>query len=41
MILHIKNMVCARCILAIENILNELGIEYLNVKLGQVYLKKE
>ena len=41
MILHIKNMVCARCILAIDNILNELGIEYLNVKLGQVYLKKE
>lgn len=41
MILHFKNMVCARCILAVENILSELGIEYQFVKLGQVYLKKE
>lgn len=41
MTLHIKNMVCARCILAVENILDKLEIEFLNVKLGQIYLKDE
>jgi len=32
--LHIKNMVCQRCILAVEQALNELNVDYYLVELG-------
>ncbi len=35
-ILHIKNMVCPRCIRAVEDLFLELGYEVINVKLGEV-----
>jgi AraC-like DNA-binding protein len=41
MILFIKNMVCNRCIMAVEAILNELAIDYQSVRLGEVVLVKE
>jgi AraC-like DNA-binding protein len=36
--IHIKNMVCPRCISAVEGILHEQGIGYSDVKLGEVNL---
>ncbi|WP_166923234.1 helix-turn-helix domain-containing protein [Flavobacterium poyangense] len=39
--LFIKNMVCNRCILVIQNELDKLGIETTNIKLGEVTLKKD
>lgn len=39
--IYIKNMVCNRCILAVMNILNELGIPYNYVDLGEADLKSE
>lgn len=36
--LYIKNMVCSRCIWAVKNILNEMGIVPVNVQLGVVNL---
>jgi AraC-like DNA-binding protein len=39
-ILHIKNMVCPRCISAVEKALEELSIEYSSVQLGEVILKE-
>ena len=36
--LHIKNMVCARCKMAVENLLEELNIDYQSVSLGVVTL---
>jgi AraC family transcriptional regulator len=41
MILYIKNMVCARCILAVEAILKEIHINPVNVELGEVTLNEE
>lgn len=38
-IIHIKNMVCPRCISAVSNILHELTIPYSSIKLGEVELK--
>jgi YesN/AraC family two-component response regulator len=38
MILHIKNMVCDRCIMAVRQLLDQQGIAYKNVQLGQVEL---
>ncbi|RKQ43203.1 AraC family transcriptional regulator [Roseivirga pacifica] len=38
--LHIKNMVCPRCISAVQNTLNELNIAFDKIELGQVSLKK-
>lgn len=38
-VLQVKNMVCPRCIMAVENLLSELSIEYDSVVLGQVSLK--
>ncbi|MBT8245320.1 MAG: AraC family transcriptional regulator [Winogradskyella sp.] len=35
---HIKNMVCPRCILAVSQILVELNITYKTIKLGEVEL---
>ena len=37
---HIKNMVCPRCISAVSNILQELKIPYSSIKLGEVELTK-
>lgn len=36
MSLYIKNMVCNRCIQAVQNILNETGIAFKSVQLGEV-----
>jgi YesN/AraC family two-component response regulator len=38
MLLHIKNMVCQRCIRAVENALSELNIPFRSVGLGEVEL---
>ncbi|KAA3637678.1 MAG: AraC family transcriptional regulator [Bacteroidetes bacterium] len=38
--IHIKNMVCPRCIMAIKEALNELNIPFTKVELGLVYLPK-
>lgn len=38
--INIKNMVCPRCILAVEGILGDLQIEFDSVSLGKVRLKK-
>ncbi len=35
-ILHIKNMVCPRCLWAVEGIMDKLGIGYEKVSLGEV-----
>ena len=35
-VLHIKNMVCPRCIKAVEDLFMELGYEVLDVQLGEV-----
>lgn len=35
---YIKNMVCDRCILVVRTILDEAGIDYRNVQLGEVEL---
>ncbi|MEK6477064.1 AraC family transcriptional regulator [Catalinimonas sp. 4WD22] len=37
-ILHIKNMVCNRCIMAVEEILNKQEIPYQSIRLGEVQL---
>jgi AraC-like DNA-binding protein len=37
-IIHIKNMVCPRCITAVKEILDGLKIQYQNIELGQVVL---
>lgn len=39
--LFIKNMVCDRCIMVIQNELDKLGIATNNIKLGEISLKKE
>ena len=39
--LHIKNMVCPRCVMAVQNILRELEIEAIDVSLGMVTLTHE
>lgn len=39
--LHIKNMVCPRCITAVDNVLKELKISTEKIELGQVHLSKE
>lgn len=39
--LFIKNMVCNRCILVIQNELDKLGIATTHIKLGEVTLKKD
>ena len=38
--LHIKNMVCQRCIMAVEHALNTLDIAYNFVQLGEIDLGK-
>jgi AraC-like DNA-binding protein len=39
--IHIKNMVCGRCIISVSDILNELKIEFASINLGEVILKSE
>lgn len=39
--IFIKNMVCRRCILTVENIFNELKIPFHSVSLGEVELQKK
>ena len=38
LILCIKNMVCPRCIIAVEKIFNQLNIDYSTVNLGEVII---
>ncbi len=38
--LHIKNMVCNRCILVVKNELEKLHLDFEEIQLGQVSLKK-
>lgn len=39
--LHVKNMVCNRCILVVKSELEKLGQEILSIELGEVILKNE
>jgi len=39
--IHIKNVVCQRCIMTVEEILHKLNIAYLQVNLGEVVLPVE
>ena len=39
--LFIKNMVCNRCIMVVQNELEKLGLTVKNIKLGEVTLDKE
>src|SRR5690606_12179919 len=39
--LFIKNMVCNRCIMVVQNELDKLGLDVKHIKLGEVVLKKE
>ncbi|MFV0606681.1 MAG: helix-turn-helix domain-containing protein [Niabella sp.] len=39
--LFIKNMVCNRCIMVVQNELDKLGLTVRNIKLGEVVLDKE
>lgn len=39
--LYIKNMVCNRCIMVVQNELDKLGLSVKNIKLGEVLLDKE
>ena len=39
--LFIKNMVCNRCIMVVQNELDKLGFDVMNIKLGEVMLAKE
>lgn len=37
----VKNMVCSRCILAVENIFHKNGIKTISVKLGEIETEKK
>jgi len=39
--LYIKNMVCNRCIMVVQNELDKLGLTVKSIKLGEVALEKE
>lgn len=39
--IFIKNMVCDRCIMVVQNELEKLGLDANNIKLGEVILSKE
>lgn len=39
--LYIKNMVCERCIMAVRNVMEELGIDYKDIVLGEVLLNSK
>jgi AraC family transcriptional regulator len=40
-ILVVKNMVCKRCVITVESILEKAGIGFHQVSFGEIYLKKE
>ncbi|WP_245760415.1 helix-turn-helix domain-containing protein [Salegentibacter flavus] len=40
-ILHIKNMVCARCLTSVKNLLEAQNLSYKDVSLGRIELKEE
>jgi len=39
-VLHIKNMVCPRCIESVQQVLTDLGFEVLEIKLGEAEINK-
>ncbi len=39
--LHVKNMVCNRCILVVKSELENLGYELMSIELGEVVLKND
>ena len=39
--LQIKNMVCPRCVMAVENVLDEMKISPIEVRLGEVLITDE
>ena len=39
--IHIKSMVCGRCIRAVEEILQKVGISYLKVSLGEAEIQEQ
>ena len=39
--LYIKNMVCNRCIMVVEDVMKKLGIEYKDIQLGEIILDRE
>lgn len=39
--LFVKNMVCNRCIMVVQNELEKLGLDFTNITLGEVNLAKE
>lgn len=41
MTLHIKNMVCPRCVAAVRNVLERLGLKVASVELGRAEIKGE
>lgn len=41
MILHIKNMVCLHCIMALKQLLKELDISYNHIELGAIFLNEK
>ncbi len=41
MMLHIKNMVCLRCKMTVENELKKLGFDPLSIELGEVVFKQD
>lgn len=38
--IYIKNMVCNRCIMVVRDVMDKLGIEYIDVSLGEVSLNR-
>lgn len=41
MMLHIKNMVCKRCVMVVNDELEKLGLRPISIELGEVVLNKE
>ncbi|WP_224999177.1 AraC family transcriptional regulator [Cesiribacter sp. SM1] len=39
-IIHIRNMVCPRCIMVVQDRLSKMGLEVLNIELGYAEIKK-
>ena len=37
--LHVKNMVCQRCIMSVENIFDKLKLPYHNISLGEAHVE--
>ena len=39
--IHIKSMMCQRCIIVVKMILDKMGIEYESVKIGEATINKD